>query len=152
VDNELPGMYVIYQTIVMKRLAGVLLLISGLMACDKLHPGKCGDEKSPLTGKWKYVEEFISTGGAGTWNAVVPGGQTIEFKKDGGFSGSASFQKEGTRYELLDKDRVKISPAPNEVGYVIMGYTLSDANNQLHLIPLEPSRCIEGCSSKFIRD
>jgi hypothetical protein len=136
----------------MKLLAGLLLLTLSFTSCDKLYPGNCGEEKSSLTGKWKYVEQFTSNGGPGTWHAAQPEGQKIEFKRDGGFKGSGSFHKEATRYELLGTDRVKVSPASNEVGYVIMGYTLSNSNNELQLFPLEPSRCIEGCASKFLRD
>jgi hypothetical protein len=136
----------------MKLLAGALLLTLSFTACEKMHPGMCGDEKSQLTGKWKYVEQYTSNGGPGTWNTVAPAGQTIEFKKDGNFSASGSFQKEARRYELLDHDRVKISPAPNETGFVIMAYTFSNSNNELQLSPLEPSKCIEGCASKFVRN
>ena len=137
----------------MKLLSGFLLLTIGLIvSCDKLYPGGCGDEKSPLAGKWKYVEQYTSNGGPGTWKRVTPAGQTIEFKKDGGFYASGSFQKEASRYQILDKNRVKISPATNEAGYVVMGYTLSHSNNELQLVPLEPGMCIEGCASKFLRN
>ena len=137
----------------MKLLAGALLMtltVSLFTSCEKLLP-YCGEEETPLTGKWKYVEEYKSNGGAGSWSTVSPGDQTIEFKKDGAFAASGSFQKEARRYEILNNDRVKISPAPNESGYVILSYTFSNSDNELQLSPLEPSRCIEGCASKFLR-
>ena len=139
----------------MKLLAGFLLMtlcFTTFSSCEKLLSESCMEEESPLTGKWQFVEQYVSIGGTGNWNAVVPGGQTIEFKKDGKFTASAGFQKEANRYEVLDNNRIKISPVPGESGSVILFYTFSNSQNELQLSPLEPSRCIEGCASKFLRN
>ena len=133
----------------MKLLAGLLLIALTFTGCEKMYPGGCVDEKTPLTGKWSYVEQFTSDGGPGKWSPV-PGGQAIEFRRDGGFVGTGNFYREAKRYEMLGLDRVKVYPASTASGYVILNYNLSGSNNALQLSPVEPM-CIEGCASKFVR-
>jgi hypothetical protein len=136
----------------MKFLSACLLLAISFSACNKTNCRTHGDDSEQLIGKWKYTEQYSSAGGPGVWKPVVPANHTIVFEKSGAFKGAANFLQAGNQFTILDSMRVKITPAENASGYVIMQYQLSQANDELQLFPLEPARCIEGCSSKFVRD
>ena len=65
----------------MKSLLACLLLVLTIAACNKDKIGRYSDSDKNLIGKWKYIEQYISPGGPGTWRPAEPAGQIIEFKK-----------------------------------------------------------------------
>ena len=136
----------------MKSLLVCLLLVLTIAACNKDKTEKYSENDKNLIGKWKYIEQYMSPGGPGTWKAAEPAGQIIEFKKTREFIGSDKYLKEAYRFKFVDSARIKIYPVSNDSGFMIMGYTLSNENRELQLHPLAPYICIEGCSSKFVRE
>ena len=135
----------------MKPIWVTLVAVITLMACSKTDDSKSAESDKKLIGTWTYTEQYMSTGGPGTWSPAIPAGQNITFHKNGKFSASENFLQGAKRFEFVDSMQVKISPVEGPSGYVVMGYELSEGDNVLQLYPLEPARCIEGCSSKFVR-
>jgi hypothetical protein len=127
-----------------------LLLLFLIAACSKSADLNKEPIDKTLTGKWTYTEHFFSTGTPGSWHAVSPAGQTIEFKTDGTFVPAASFLKTANRFEIIDSVTIKFQPTTAPQGYTLMGYQIKTAERELYLYPVNPM-CIEGCSNKFTK-
>ncbi|WP_460550789.1 hypothetical protein [Ferruginibacter profundus] len=127
-----------------------LLPVLLFMACSKTTVTDKQPIENTLTGVWTYTEYFYSTGAPGQWYAVTPANQTIEFKADGSFSGTASFLKEATHFVIVDSATIKFQPSARPSGYTLMNYRVNTTDRALYLSPLDPI-CIEGCSNKFKR-
>lgn len=129
----------------LKYLYGILVLLFAACSGSK----SLNDGGNTLTGTWLYTEQYTSIGGPGNWSPAQPSGQKITFQTDGNFVSTGEILKGSSRFEILDSLRIKLTPAPNEKGFVVLGYVLDSSGRYLELYPLEPTRCIEGCMSKF---
>ena len=89
-------------------------------------------------------------GGPGQWHPVSPANQTIEFKPGGSFISSESFLKTATKFEMVDSATIKFQPASTSSGYILMGFSINTAEEELYMHPVNPA-CIEGCNNKFKR-
>ncbi|MGG9963104.1 hypothetical protein [Ferruginibacter sp. SUN106] len=127
-----------------------LLVVLLFAACSKATVADKEPIENTVTGIWTHTEYFYSTGAPGQWYAVTPANQTIEFKADGSFTGTASFLKEATHFVIVDSTTIKFLPSAKPSGYTLMNYHVKTAERELYLSPLDPI-CIEGCSDKFKR-
>jgi hypothetical protein len=132
-----------------KLIFGLLLLIVSA-GCSKMTIDNTESIENAVAGKWTYTEYFYSTGSPGQWYPVTPANQTIEFKADGSFTGTASFLKEATHFVIVDSATIKFQPSTKPAGYTLMNYRVKTTGRELILSPLDPI-CIEGCSDKFKR-
>jgi hypothetical protein len=137
----------------MKSIIAAISLGLLCIACNKVtdRGADCDKDGQILIGKWKYTEQYSSNGGPGVWQPAKPAGQTIEFETNGEFYSAWSGLTEPDHFEILDSVKVKLYPASNSLGYVVMGYRLGENKKELTLYPILPGACIEGCSSKFVR-
>ena len=134
----------------MKTIYFIALTILVFDFCCSKRPISAEPLNKDILGKWTWVENFYSIGGAGQWHTVTPVSQTIEFKPNGSFVSPNAFLNGATRYELVDSITIKFQPASTASGYILMQYKMDAGGSVLYLQPLDP-RCIEGCNNKFRR-
>src|SRR5687768_10675929 len=112
----------------MKSILIVLITAVTLIACNKTSDSKSAESDKKLIGTWNYTEQYMSTAGPGTWSPATPAGQTITFHKRGKFSAAGNFLHGAKQFEFVDSMQVKIWPVEGQLGYVVMGYELSEGD------------------------
>ena len=102
-----------------------------------------------LVGKWKAVEQFISPGIGGSWNALAQEKRfVIEFKADSSFAYSANFPK-------ADSGFVRYSTNSTLINVRNSGGTKADAwyynPDPANTLDLGVFQCYEGCAYRLRR-
>ena len=103
-----------------------------------------------ITGKWRFVEYFMSPGGGGSWYPASPAGQWLDLKPNGTVSSNMDGFKDATGYELPDSAIIKLLVPSRPGGALRYRYAL-DTVQQVLLISSLDVICIEGCAMKFNR-
>jgi hypothetical protein len=102
-----------------------------------------------LVGKWKAVEQYVSPGFGGSWNAL---GQDkrflIEFKADSSFTYSANFPKGDSGYTLFSTNNTSINVRNGSGSKTDAWYYNPNPGDTLVLGVFQ---CYEGCAYRLRR-
>lgn len=128
----------------------VLIIMALIFSCTEDNTiFSDGEELSTnvLTGKWQVVESFYSIGTGEQLSNPVENGSIIHLKNDGKFETNlikgatfGSYQINGD--SLIMNLNGTIDPSE----YI---YSFSINEGSLHISPLSPYICIEGCSQRL---
>ena len=131
----------------MKNTSKILTLVSILVlcvfACTKDNSFK-GD--TSLTGKWKVVGNVVSNGGP-TYFVKATNYTFVEFKTDKTLGGT-SFG-DFKNYRLKDSITLHLTKTDTTV---YQNYYYKIKGDSLFVSPRDPARCIEGCSTYFVKE
>ena len=130
----------------MKNLVYLLCLaiVSLITSCEK---GDVNPDVN-LTGRWKVVSNYTSTGGPGEWHDVSADEKIyLEFKADGTLAGDNLASNYAT-YVVKDSATLTLTKRNSSV---IQNYSYKIEGNFLTLSPSGPIFCIEGCATKYVK-
>ncbi|MDN3594743.1 hypothetical protein [Zunongwangia endophytica] len=148
-------------------LLGLLIIFLSLSSCSSDEEEKLEGlpvsaiDQSHIVGKWKLIEEKVSSGGEASWTSVSDG-YTIEFLEDGTFEGGFADCNTGN-YSLVyhpDDSDIKMlvlsfDCAINEdISQENVAYRAMDNINTDYIIyypTYKSPRCTEGCIYKLKR-
>lgn len=103
--------------------------------------------KNVLVGKWQVVESFYSIGTGEQLSNPIQNGSILLLKNDGKFETNLIKGATGGSYEIKgDSLILNFRRALNSSEYI---YGFSIKNESLHISPLSPNRCVEGCSERL---
>ncbi|MBS7566160.1 lipocalin family protein [Mucilaginibacter sp. Bleaf8] len=124
------------------NLIAKLLLLSICILAVACKKDSADAEK--LQGRWELTESYQSTGGPGSWYPAAKKAQIV-FEDDGKLSGDA--YSKYVKYAIKDSVTLSFFDDKDAIQY----YRYSIEGKSLYLSPAGPIRCVEGCSSRYLK-
>lgn len=125
-------------------LISTITIIAFFAACKK---DTTNAVNAPLTGNWKLVANYISTGSPGQWHDAT--GQApayVNFNNNGTITGNQ--YADYTRYAV--KDSVTLVFTKKNSGDM-QNFRYQIRKDTLEMSPAGPIFCTEGCAVRFIK-
>lgn len=115
--------------------------------CDK-NDTISNPEVSDLMGKWNLTRYQYSIGGPPIWEDVSEG-EMLQFFGDNTFNSDNRQNTRTGNYEIKNDSLIRTySDDPENIEYIS---NMELKRNKLVLIPISPSRCIEGCAWEYTK-